>query len=188
MNLLIQLDVQLFLLINHLQNRFLDALVLGINWITEGGLLWLLICFFILIFCKKEKKRKIILILITLLINSWLVNVPLKLFLFRTRPNEAIEGVKILGKIWSNNSFPSGHIAASVAALLILAYLFRIRQRWFIFSSITFILFSGFARVYVGMHYPTDVLGGIIVGLVSSAVIIWLDKQVKFPEEKNEFG
>lgn len=182
MDFLIQLDTQVFLLINGLQNRFLDPFVLGIGWITEGGLLWLLICFLIFIFDKIEKKRKIILILIALLLNSWLVNVPIKIALFcRTRPFEVIEGVKVLGKIWENCSFPSGHVAASVAAILILFYLFpKIRKNWLIILSIIFILFLGFARVYVGMHYPSDVLVGIIIGLISVILVIWLDKQIRF--------
>jgi undecaprenyl-diphosphatase len=181
MDFLIQIDKQILLFINSLQNRFLDPLVLGINWATEGGLLWLILCFFIFLFDKKEKKRKIILILITLLLNSWLVNVPIKFVLFcRTRPFETIEGLRVIGKVWENCSFPSGHVAASVAALLIIAYLFKLRKNWFILSSILFILFLSFARIYVGMHYPTDVLAGLIIGLISVILVIWLDKQVKF--------
>lgn len=182
MDFLIQLDTQIFLLINQLENRFLDPFVLGIDWITEGGLLWLLICFLIFIFEKIEKKRKIILILLALLLNSWLVNVPIKTVLFcRTRPFDVIEGVKVLGKMWENCSFPSGHVATSVAALLVLFYLFsQLRKNWLIILSIIFILFLGFARIYVGMHYPLDVLAGIIVGSISAALVIWLDKQIKF--------
>jgi len=185
MDFLINLDAQIFLLVNHLQNKFLDTLTLGTSLITEGGLLWLLTCFFILIFDRKDKKRKIILILITLLLNSWLVNIPLKLFFFRQRPFEVIEGAKVLGKIWENSSFPSGHVAASVAALLIIFYLFKLRKNWLIFFSIIFILLLGFSRIYVGMHYPSDVLGGIIIGLISVIPVIWLDKQLIFSTGKN---
>jgi len=182
MNFLIQIDSHLLLLINGLQNKFLNPLTLGISWITEGGLLWLIICFLIFIFYKKEKKRKIILILIALLLNSWIVNVPIKIALFcRTRPFKIVEGVKVLGKIWENCSFPSGHVAASVAALIVLFYLFpKIRKPWLIILSIIFILFLGFARVYVGMHYPSDVLAGVIIGLISAVLVIWLDKQLRF--------
>lgn len=180
MDFLIWLDTQLLLLINGLQNRFLDPLALGIGWITEGGLLWLFFCLLIWVFDKKERKRKTILILITLILNSWLVNVPLKFFFFRLRPYEAIEGVKVLGRIWENSSFPSGHVAASVAVLLIIFYLFKIRQKGIILSSIIFVLFLSFARIYVGMHYPSDVLAGIIIGIISAILVIWLDKQLKF--------
>ena len=183
MDFLIGIDIKLPLLINSLHNGFLDILTLGIGWITEGGFIWLFFCFLIFIFNREGKKRKIILILLSLLLNSWIVDVFFKSFFFRSRPYVAIDGIKALGKIWADSSFPSGHVAASVAALVIIFYLFRIRQKWLIFSSVIFILFLGFARIYAGMHYPTDILGGIIVGLFSALPVIWLDKQVKFSDK-----
>jgi len=182
MNCLIQADTKLFLLINHLQNRFLDYLTLWMNSITEFALLWFFIVFLILFFDKVEKKRKIFLILLALLINSWIVNVLFKIVIFcRVRPFGAIEGVKIIGRVWENCSFPSGHVAASTTALIVLFYLFKkFRKKWLILSAVLFVLFLAFARIYAGMHYPSDVLGGTIVGLISALLAIWLDKQIKF--------
>ena len=180
MNFLIKLDTGIFPLINNLHNGFLDTLASGISWITEGGFIWLFFCFLIFIFSREGGKRKIILILLSLLLNSWIVNVFFKSFFFRSRPYMAIDGIKVLGKIWTDSSFPSGHVAASVVALIIIFYLFRIRHAGLIFSAIIFILFLGFSRVYVGMHYPTDILAGIIVGSLSAIPIIWFDKQIKF--------
>ncbi len=181
MNYLIQLDKQIFLFVNHLQNPVLDFLCLFISQITEGGLIWLIVCLLIFIFDQKEKKRKVFLLLLGLLLDSWLVNVPIKTLLFcRERPFKIMENVKVIGKIWENCSFPSGHISATVTALLLLFYLYKTRQKWLIFSSFCFVLFLGFARIYVGMHYFTDILGGIIIGVFSVLLIIFLDKQVKF--------
>lgn len=182
MDFLIELDTKIFLLINGLQNKFLNPFALGISLITEAAFLWFLIIFLILFFGKIEKKRKILLILLALLLNSWLVNVPIKIALFcRTRPFDVLEGVKVLGKMWKNCSFPSGHLASSTATLLILFYLFpQMRKKWLIILSIIFILFLAFSRIYVGMHYPLDVLAGILIGLISAAIVIWFDKQIKF--------
>ena len=182
MDFLIQLDTQFFLLINGLQNKILNPLALGISAITEGGLSWLVITFLILVLDKTEKKRKIFLMLLALLLNSWIVNVPIKFVLFcRTRPFETLEGVKVIGKIWENCSFPSGHVAASAAAIVILFYLFpKIRKNWLISLSLIFILFLSFSRVYVGMHYPLDVLAGLLIGLISGFLVIFLDKHIKF--------
>jgi undecaprenyl-diphosphatase len=92
-----------------------------------------------------------------------------------------MEGVRVIGKIWTNCSFPSGHVAASTAVLAALFYLFKkFRKEWLIFLAAIFILFLAFARIYVGMHYPSDVLGGIIVGSISSFLVIRLDKHIKF--------
>jgi undecaprenyl-diphosphatase len=173
MNPLIFFDIKSSLFLNSFHNKFLDFFSLGISWITEGGLLWLIFCFLILIFDKKDKKRKIFLLLLTLLLADWIVNVPFKLVLFcRKRPYQVLEGIRVIGKIWENCSFPSGHLATSSAALFILGYLYNLRKKWFIFFSSTFILILGFARIYVGMHYLSDVLGGMAIGIISALFII----------------
>ena len=180
-NYLIQLDQQIFLFVNRLQNPILDFLSLVISQITEGGLIWLIICLLIFIFDQKEKKRKVLLLLLGLLLDSWLVNVPIKTLLFcRERPFKVMENVRVIGKVWENCSFPSGHVSATVTALILLFYLYKIRQRWLIFSSFCFLLVLSFARIYVGMHYFTDILAGIIIGLFSVFLTIFLDKQIKF--------
>jgi len=134
MNLLTFFDIKTSLFLNNLNNKFLELLSLGISWITEGGFLWFLLCFLILIFDKKYKKRKFFLLLLTLLLADWIVNVPFKLVLFcRKRPYQVLEGIRVIGKIWNNCSFPSGHLAVSSATLLVIGYLYNLKKNWFIF-------------------------------------------------------
>ncbi len=176
-----QLDLKLLLLLQNFHNKFLDYLSLGISWITEGGFIWFFICGLIFLFEKKEKKRKIFLILSVLLLSDWLVNIPFKMILFcRERPYKVIPGIRVIGKIWENCSFPSGHLAVSTAAVLIIGYLFHLRKGWFIFSSISFLFLLSFARMYVGMHYLSDILGGIVIGVISALIIIYFDKQINW--------
>ncbi|MFH1657262.1 MAG: phosphatase PAP2 family protein [bacterium] len=177
-------DTQFFLFINQHHNNALDFLTVAMSWITEGALLWIVIFFIFLLLNKTDNKRKIILFFANLTLSSWIINVPFKMLFFRDRPYEAIEGARVLGRLWTNSSFPSGHMASSIAALVIIAYLFKIPLKWIIILS-TLILFLGFARIYTGMHYFSDVIGGILVGLFSSALIIWLDKQITFLNNKN---
>jgi undecaprenyl-diphosphatase len=182
MSYLISLDLKISSTLNGFSNKFLDLISLGISWITEGGLLWIILCFLILIFDKTNKKRKIFLLLLTIMLADWIVNIPFKLVLFcRERPYQAIEGIRVIGKIWENCSFPSGHLATSSAALFILGYLYNnLRKKWFIFFSSTFILILGFARIYVGMHYLSDVLGGIAIGILSALFIIHFDHSMEW--------
>jgi undecaprenyl-diphosphatase len=181
MNLLTFFDIKTSLFLNNLNNKFLDLLSLGISWITEGGFLWFLLCFLILIFDKKYKKRKFFLLLLTLLLADWIVNVPFKLVLFcRKRPYQVLEGIRVIGKIWENCSFPSGHLAVSSAALLVIGYLYNLKKNWFILFATLFILILGFARIYSGMHYLSDVLGGIIIGIISALFIIYFDHYVEW--------
>lgn len=144
-----------------------------------------MLCVLIFFFSKKERKRKITLILFGLLLNSWIVNVPFKELFFRERPYLALDGVKILGVVWENSSFPSGHVAASVTVILIALYLFKIRRMSLAITAIAFIIILGFSRIYLGMHYPSDVLAGVVVGIVSGIIVILIDKQIVFSKKKN---
>ena len=185
MNSLITFDLKITLFLNKFGNKFLDLLSLAISWITEGGFLWLILCFLIFILDKKQRKRKIFLLLLTLLLADWIVNIPFKLLLFcRERPHQAIEGIRIIGKVWENCSFPSGHLATSSAALFMVGYLYNLRKKWFIFLSSLFILLLGFARIYTGMHYFSDVLGGLTIGIFSSLFIIHFDRYVEWRVER----
>lgn len=177
-------DAQFFLFLNQRHNEILDFLTVGLSWLTEGALLWLFICFVLLLINDLERKRKIVLIFANLILSSWIINVFLKMFFFRARPYETLEGARALGQLWANSSFPSGHMTSAVASLVMIFYLFKISRRW-LAPAIMLVIFLGYARIYTGMHYFSDVIGGVLLGLCSSVLIIWLDKQIKFLNNKN---
>jgi undecaprenyl-diphosphatase len=182
MNYFSAIDTRTFLIINHWQNKILNFLSVSISWITEGGFLWFLICFFIILFDKRQKRRKTFLLILALLLADWIVNVFFKLLVFcRERPYMVFPETKVMGKIWSNCSFPSGHLASSCAALFVLGYIYNLlRKKWFLIFSSIFIFLLGFSRIYVGMHYLSDVLGGILIGIISGFSVTYFDKQVKW--------
>jgi len=179
MGVLLDIDKGIFLFINHIQNGFLDFLTFTVSWITELAALWLFICFLIIVFDKKDKKRKAILILLSLILIFLIINVFFKTFIFRQRPYLAMEGIKTIGRVQSNSSFPSGHVASSAAAITILIYLYKIKKLWKLLLLAGFIFLIGFSRIYAGMHYPSDILAGLLVGLLSGAITIFIDKKIK---------
>ncbi len=75
-------------------------------------------------------------------------------------PYEVVEGLKLLIEPQSDFSFPSGHTCASIGAALACI---RFWRKWGIPLVILAVLIS-LSRLYVGVHYPTDVLGGAVVG------------------------
>jgi len=86
---------------------------------------------------------------------------------FRPRPFVALEHVvKLIDKDPAAKSFPSGH--ATLAFALAFALLIHNRRWGWIFVSLA--LLVGLSRVAVGVHYPSDVAGGLIVGLVAAVV------------------
>ena len=98
-------------------------------------------------------------------IGALITNVFLKNAVARIRPYDAVETiVPLVGKL-SDYSFPSGHTCASFASAFV--YYRLLPRKYGILTMILAVLIS-FSRLYLGVHYPTDVLGGFFIGLLSS--------------------
>jgi undecaprenyl-diphosphatase len=92
----------------------------------------------------------------------------LKSLVDRPRPCHMLANVRLLVDCGGGMSFPSSHAVNHFAAALVLSY-FIPRGTWWFFGYACVIAFS---RVYVGVHYPLDVLGGAVVGLACGAIVI----------------
>jgi undecaprenyl-diphosphatase len=97
---------------------------------------------------------------LSVLVSEQIVNVVLKPIVARTRPCNLLDDLRLLAGYSSGFSFPSSH-AANVAAV---AAAVSVRHRHSAWIVVTLAFLIGLSRVYVGVHYPVDVLGGFIVG------------------------
>jgi undecaprenyl-diphosphatase len=88
----------------------------------------------------------------------------------RTRPCHVLEDVHLLVSCGSGYSFPSSHAVNNAAAAVVLSSFYR---RW-MWGFVAFAAIVGFSRVYVGVHYPTDVLAGFVLGAGCGALVVWL--------------
>jgi undecaprenyl-diphosphatase len=115
-------------------------------------------------------RRRIAFSLALTLVATMLANTALKLMFVRERPEP------FYGDFLDSHSFPSGHSAFSCCfylsiAAIAAAYARTNAQRTAIFAAAAILIAAiGFSRVYLGVHYPTDVLGGWLVGIVGVAV------------------
>ncbi len=112
--------------------------------------------------CFKKTRRAAVCSAIALLGSLILNNMLLKPLVGRVRPYEVIEGLKLIGKRATDPSFPSGHTAASIASAVALC---RFLKKRYSIPLLVLALMIGFSRLYIGIHYPTDVLAGLLDGI-----------------------
>ena len=156
------MDGQILLwLQDNLRNPILDSIFVFITTLGNAGIIWALIAIILLI-VKATRKAGVCCItagLAILILNEGLI----KHLINRARPFTQVEGLTILIKAPGSSSFPSGHTATSFAATTVMLLMLPKK-----YSIPALILASSiaFSRLYVGVHYPTDVLGGLIMGVI----------------------
>lgn len=169
-------DTGFVLWINGIHTAFLDSALLFITRLGDRGLIWILISI-CLLFSRKTRPYGILTLASLLLVSILGVGI-LKNLIQRPRPYEAIEGLNLLIRLPSDPfSFPSGHSGSSFAAASMIAAAFRGRApapaaaAWILAGLIVF------SRLYLMVHYPTDVLGGMALGLFCTFLILTLHKR-----------
>ncbi|MBQ4262933.1 MAG: phosphatase PAP2 family protein [Bacilli bacterium] len=159
---ILNMDYRVILAINNIIDSRLTALFKFITLFGDWYLPIFIICITFLFL--KNKSYSIILTINYLL--GILLSVTTKLIISRPRPNYSIIPTP------DNYSFPSGHTLTSIVFYGMLYYLISqtikneiLKLTLFIFLTFLLILIS-FSRIYLGVHYFTDVLGGIILGSI----------------------
>ncbi|MFQ5428330.1 MAG: phosphatase PAP2 family protein [Thermodesulfobacteriota bacterium] len=167
------LDTAIFFLINErLSSSVLDAVMPFITDKSHFIALGLIGVILILIKGKKAHKRTLILLAITVIISDFAA-ANLKELFGRVRPCHALEGVNLLVGCGGSYSFPSGHATNIFAAMVMLSLRHTKFMPFFLFAAAA----VAYSRVYVGVHYPLDIIGGAILGTLVAFAIYWADKK-----------
>lgn len=157
---------------NLIGGSFMDAVMPKITALGNGGLIWIIIGVVLLI-SKKHRKAGIF-VLAGLLIGLIIGNGLIKNLVQRERPCWINQDFNLLIPSPKDYSFPSGHTQASaIAATIITLY----RKKWGA-VVIPIAALIAFSRMYLYVHFPTDILGGAVIGITIGVLTFMMGNKI----------
>lgn len=148
---------------NHLTADWLDPVMRFITTLGDAGIFWILLA--VILLCFKKTRRMGAAMAISLIISTLITNLTLKPLINRPRPYElrTIEGLDT-SLLPGDASFPSGHTTVSFSGAFALFW----QNKKAGAPALALATLIAFSRLYFYLHHPTDILGGILVGLAAS--------------------
>ncbi len=173
MDKIIGLDKAVFHAVNWTYtDSFLDLFMQFMTDKSNFTIVILVVVALIILRGKRKDRWGLVLLGITLLASDSTCNL-LKHAVMRVRPCNAIVGVRLLVGCGHSYSFPSGHATNIFAAMVFLTT----RYKRYFPLFITIAVAVAYSRVYVGVHYPIDVISGATLGSGIAIVISQIDKR-----------
>jgi len=166
------LDAAAFHAINRAASPVLDVLM---PFITDKANFYGVIIFAVAVILIKERKKGaqgLLLLIMAVLLSDFIANI-LKHAVGRLRPCNALDGVRLLAGCSKSLSFPSGHATTIFAAMVFLSV--RYRRYAPVFMAMAAAV--AYSRVYTGVHYPLDTVGGALLGTSVALVFAEADRR-----------
>ena len=174
------IDTELFLFLNGIHNEFLDSFMYGIT----NKFIWIPLYLFIIILTVHDQKKESIWIILGVIIlislSDLIVSGMMKPYFERLRPSRDpdLEGLVHVVNEYRGGSFgfASGHAATSFCLATFIWLALRKQRPWIWILFIWSVVFS-YSRIYLGVHYPADILVGALIGyslaLIGYRVYLW---------------
>ena len=142
------------------RNPFMDSLMPAVTSLGDAGFLWILLGLALL--CSRKYRRTGAAVLLSLAADLVICNLLLKNMAARVRPCDLNPAIQLLIARPSDFSFPSGHTAAAFTSVF---SLYRENNRLWK-PALVLAAVIAFSRMYLYVHFPTDILGGVAVGWI----------------------
>ncbi len=162
---------------NTLTCAVLDYLMPKITELGNGGIIWILVG--VVLIATKQYRRYGIILIVGLVLGVMVGNVFLKNLIARSRPCWIDHSVALLIAKPLDYSFPQGHTLASVIAATILT----LSNKKFGYIAIPLAILIAFSRLYLYVHFPSDVLVAGFIGVTIGLLVFNVEKKF-IPEEK----
>lgn len=167
---MINWNLDVFNFIHGWSGRFFPLDIAGI-FFAEYLPYFLVVGFLILVFCEPGPRRKLYLFAegtLAVILARGIITESIKFFYSVQRPFSLLGFSPLVSE--SAPSFPSGHMAFFFALAIVVWFANRKWGIWyFVLTAV-----MGIARIYAGVHWPLDIIGGAAVGLASGWFIHWL--------------
>jgi undecaprenyl-diphosphatase len=144
----------------------LDGVMWALSAIGRGGLIWFTVAL-VLTLRRRFQARNWVQLAFVFLTTTLVVDHLVKPVIGRERPFVGMRTVHVIGGRPSDASFPSGHAANSVAGAWTLTRVVPDAAPWYWLLAVAI----AYSRIYLGVHYPLDVVGGAMLGLACAALV-----------------
>lgn len=155
-----------------LKNDFLDWFMPRITMLGDSGLIWIL--FGLILVLSKKYRKQGFLVWIGLLLGLLFGNLIVKNLVARSRPFTLNPNINLLIPEPSEYSFPSGHTLSSTIAATIIT----LTNKKFGWVVIPLALIIAFSRLYLQVHFPTDIIGGIVMGVIIGSLTYFVGTKI----------
>ena len=173
---IIQWDIDVLLYFQeHIRTDWLDPIMKGISLIGYKGIVWILLCIGLMI--PKKTRRIGICAAAALALSFILNNLIIKNVVGRIRPYEAVEGLIRVGDPEKDASFPSGHTACVFSVAM--GILLPAKKKLPGILLLCFGVLMGISRIYLGVHYPTDVICAVLFASAAGVAAYFIFRMIE---------
>ena len=185
MEKLLQFDMELFLFFNGLHAPWVDRFVYLLSQIWFWIPLYLLVIFLIFKFYRKKGWMVLLVFVLAITLSDQTCNL-LKNSVQRLRPShtEAIAAdIHLVQKPDGNRyfggqyGFPSAHSANSMSLAFLIIFFLSKGKKWVAVAAIAWSLLMAYTRLYLGVHYPLDILCGFVLGGCYALLLVFIYKK-----------